>query len=181
MSNKPNKADLFIEKKDLYNKADIADDKGFVNSNTDSSVVAKSDGNNVIAAGEYAQFKMDKETGQVIRHSITDTSTTVTKDVYVKDLNINKHKFNNQLINLSDFRDVNGSIIGGIAMDGTVLVKTWEHTLQKWVLIRRPISTPIFSQRLNLATTPEQMEVELKVLEDIRKYYIERDKEKNTK
>ena len=181
MSNKPNKADLFIEKKELYNKADIADDKGFVNSNTDSSVVAKSDGNNVIAAGDYAQFKMDKEAGQVRRHSITDTSTTVTKDVYVKDLNINKHKFNNQLINLSDFRDVNGATIGGIAMDGTVLVKTWEHTLQKWVLIRRPISTPIFSQRLNLATTPEQMEVELKVLEDIRKYYIERDKEKNTK
>ena len=64
MSNKPNKADLFIEKKELYNKADIADDKGFVNSNTDSSVVAKSDGNNVIAltrdliSGTYSGCKI---------------------------------------------------------------------------------------------------------------------------
>ena len=35
--------------------------------------------------------------------------------------------------------------MGSMMMDGTVLVKTWEHTLQKWVLIRRPISTPMFS------------------------------------
>lgn len=181
MPSKKNKGNLFLDKNNTYNKADIAEDRGFVNSNTDSSVVAKSDGNNVMAAGDYAQFKMDKETGNITTHSISDTSTTVTKDMYVKDLNINKHKFNNQLIDLSDFRDINGSVIGGIAMDGTVLVKTWEHTLQKWVLIRRPISTPIFSQRLNLATTPEQMEIELKVLEDIRKYYIEREKGKEDK
>lgn len=173
-----NKADLFNEKSGKYNKADIADDRGFVNPETDSSVVAKSDGNNVMAAGDYAQFKMDKETGNITTHSISDISTTVTKDMYVNDLNINKHKFNNQLIDLSDFRDVNGTVMGGINMNGTVLIKTWEHTLQKWVLIRRPISTPVFSQRLNLATTPEQMEVELKILEDIRKYYIEKEKSK---
>ena len=68
--------------------------------------------------------------------------------------------------------------MGSMMIDGTVLVKTWEHTLQKWVLIRRPISTPMFSNRLNLPTTPEQMEVNLNVLEDIRKYYIEKEKEK---
>lgn len=174
-----NKGDLYVETSSKYNKADIAEDRGFVNQNTDSSVVAKSDGNNVMAAGDYAQFKMDKETGNIIKYSISDISTTVTKDIHMKDLSINKHKFNNQLIDLSDFRDVNGTVMGGITMNGTVLVKTWEHTLQKWVLIRRPISTPMFSQRLNLATTPEQMEVELKVLEDIRKYYIEKEKSNN--
>lgn len=36
----------------------------------------------------------------------------------------------------------------------------------------------MFSNRLNLATTPEQMEVDLNILEDIRKYYIEKEKEK---
>ena len=58
-----NKADLYNDNKAKYNKADIADDRGFVNSNTDSSVVSKSDGNNVMAAGKYAQIKMDKEYG----------------------------------------------------------------------------------------------------------------------
>ena len=174
----PNKQDLFLEKSGKYNKADIADDKGFVNSDTDSSVVAKSDGNNVISAGDYAQFILNKDTGSIVSHSISDTSTTVTKNMFAKDININKHKFNNQFIELSDFRDVNGAIMGGIMLNGTILVKTWEPTLQKWVMIRRPISTPMFSQRLNLATTPEQMEIELKILEDIRKYYIDRDKEK---
>ena len=47
-----NKADLYNDNKAKYNKADIADDNGFVNQNTDSSVVSKSDGNNVMAAGK---------------------------------------------------------------------------------------------------------------------------------
>ena len=34
-----NKADLYNDNKAKYNKADIADDNGFVNQNTDSSVV----------------------------------------------------------------------------------------------------------------------------------------------
>lgn len=176
-----NKADLYNQTSSKYNKADIADDRGFVNPETDSSVVAKSDGNNVIAAGDYAQFSMDKQTGTILSHAISEISTAVTKDIFVTDLNINKHKLNNQLIDLSDYRDINGTVMGGITMNGTILVKTWEHTLQKWVLMRRPISTPVFSQRLNLATTPEQMEVELKVLEDIRKYYIEKEKSKTEK
>ena len=65
MPSKKNKGNLFLDKNSTYNKADIAEDRGFVNSNTDSSVVAKSDGNNVMAAGDYAQFKMDKETGNI--------------------------------------------------------------------------------------------------------------------
>lgn len=173
-----NKADLYNDNKARYNKADIADDRGFVNSNTESSVVSKSDGNNVMAAGKYAQIKMDKESGTITTHSIQHKETTVIKELEALDININRHKFNNQLIELTDFRDVNGNTMGSMMMDGTVLVKTWEHTLQKWVLIRRPISTPMFSNRLNIPATPEQMEVELNILEDIRKYYIEKEKEK---
>ena len=173
-----NKADLYNDNKAKYNKADIADDNGFVNQNTDSSVVSKSDGNNVMAAGKYAQIKMDKETGSIVTHSIQNKETAVIKELEAVDININRHKFNNQLIELTDFRNVNGNTMGSMMMDGTVLVKTWEHTLQKWVLIRRPISTTMFSNRLNLATTPEQMEVDLNILEDIRKYYIEKEKEK---
>jgi hypothetical protein len=72
---------------------------------------------------------------------------------------------------------VNQNIIGNLLMNGTVLVKSWEPTLEKWVLIRRPISTAIFSNRLNVPNTPEQLGLDLNVLEDIKKYYIDRDKE----
>lgn len=173
-----NKADLYNKKKGEYNKADISDDRGFVNPGVDSAVVSKSNGNNVMSAGEYAQFKMDKETGSIIQHSIQSKETSVIKELEAVDININRHKFNNQLIELTDFRNVNGNMMGSMMMDGTVLVKTYEHTLKKWVLMRRPISTPMFSNRLNIPTTPEQMEVELNILKDIKKYYIEKDKEK---
>lgn len=171
-----NKADLLNKIKNKVGKLDIADDSGFVNPESGTSVVSKSDGNSSMAAGEYAQFKLDKKTGNAISHSKQHTETAVIKDLNVVDLNLNRHKFNNQLVELTDFRDFNGNVVGGMVMNGTVLVKTWEHSLQKWVLIRRPISTPIFSNRLNVATTPEQMELELKIMEDIRKYYIEKEK-----
>ena len=76
-----NKADLYNDNKAKYNKADIADDNGFVNQNTDSSVVSKSDGNNVMAAGKYAQIKMDKETGSIVTHSIQNKETAVIKEL----------------------------------------------------------------------------------------------------
>ena len=58
-------------------------------------------------------------------------TNSVVLDANINDININRHKFNNQLIELSDFRNVNDNIIGGIMMNGTVLVKTYEHTLGK--------------------------------------------------
>ena len=60
-------------------------------------------------------------------------------------------------------------------LNGTVLVKTWEPTLEKWVLIRRPISTAMFSNRLNIPTSPEQFELDLNITEDIRQYYAKKD------
>ena len=104
--------------------------------------------------------------------------SSVVLDANINDININRHKFNNQLIELSDFRNVNDNIIGGIMMNGTVLVKTYEHTLGKWVLMRRPISTPMFSQRLNIPLPPEQMEVDnLDIMDDIVQHYINKEKE----
>lgn len=176
MSN--NKSDLFNNMKNKTGILDVVDDAGFANPESESSIVAREDGNTTMAAGTYAQIKLDKEAGAITENSLMSKEKTVVKELDSTDININRHKFNNQLIDLTDFRDVNGVVMGGMLMNGTVLVKTWEHSLQKWVLIRRPISTPMFSHRLNVATTPEQMELDLKVLEDVRKYYIEQEKEK---
>lgn len=43
--------------------------------------------------------------------------------------------------------------------------------------MRRPISTPMFSQRLNIPLPPEQMEVDnLDIMEDIVQHYINKEK-----
>lgn len=44
--------------------------------------------------------------------------------------------------------------------------------------MRRPISTPMFSQRLNIALPPEQMEIEnMDIMDDIVQHYIDKQKD----
>ena len=172
-----NFASLFNFIKNIVGKVDIDGDFGFVNPDSDSSFIVRKDGNISLSAGNYSQIKQDKD-GCINLNSLMTHLTSVVTDVNTSDININRHKFNNQLIELTDFRDVGGNVIGGMMMDGTVLVKTYEHTLGKWVLMRRPISTPMFSQRLNIPLPPEQMEIKnLDMQEDIRKHYIEKQKD----
>lgn len=170
-----NKSDLFNSIKNKTGQPDLEGDVGIVNPDSGASIVARSDGNINIAADEFTQIKVDKNASAIISNSLSSTTNSVMKEVNARDISVNKHKFNNQLIELTDFRNVNGNIIGNMLMNGTVLVKTWEPSLEKWVLIRRPISTMMFSNRLNVPTSPEQLEVNLDVLEDIKKYYIEKE------
>lgn len=173
-----NKANLFNDVKNKTGQADLDGDVGFINPKSHSSIVIRDSGDINISIDEYTQVKLDKNSSAVIQNSLSSTTNAVTQEHNFNDLIFNKHKFNNQLIDLTDFREVNGNILGHIMLNGTILVKTWEPNLQKWVLIRRPISTAMFSNRLNLPNSPEQLELDLNVLEDIKKYYIERDKEK---
>ena len=173
-----NKANLFNDVKNKTGQADLDGDVGFINPKSHSSIVIRDSGDINISIDEYTQVKLDKNPSAVIQNSLSSTTNAVTQEHNFNDLIFNKHKFNNQLIDLTDFREVNGNILGHIMLNGTILVKTWEPNLQKWVLIRRPISTAMFSNRLNLPNSPEQLELDLNVLEDIKKYYIERDKEK---
>lgn len=170
-----NKNNLFNNIKNKTGKADLTGDVGIVNPESGASIVAREDGNINLTADEYTQIKMDRSSSAILQTSLTSITNSVIKEVNATDIKVNNHKFNNQLIELTDFRNVNGNILGNIMMNGTVLVKTWEPNLEKWVLIRRPISTAMFSNRLNIPNTPEQLEVDLNVLEDIKKYYIEKE------
>ena len=51
----------------------------------------------------------------------------------------------------------------------TVLVKAWEPTLKKWVLIRRLARMPIFSPKLNLADSPEELDIDTNISDEILK------------
>lgn len=172
-----NKSNLRNEVNSKTGKVNSEIDWGFVHPDSNSSILVRKDGNISLSAGKYAQIKEDAN-GCITVNSLMQHTNSVVLDANINDININRHKFNNQLIELSDFRNVNDNIIGGIMMNGTVLVKTYEHTLGKWVLMRRPISTPMFSQRLNIALPPEQMEVDnLDIMEDIVQHYINKQKD----
>lgn len=61
---------------------------------------------------------------------------------------------------------------------GTVLVKAWEPTLKKYVLIRRQMRTPMFSNVLDAYKLSEQLEVDASVSKDIAEYKIEKENDK---
>ena len=119
-----NKSNLFNDVKNKTGKVDISGDTGIVNPKSKSSVIARDDGNINLCIDEYTQFKMDKNMSNITQSSLSHTSSAVIEDHNFNDLVMNKHKFNNQLIELSDYRMVNQNIIGNLLMNGTVLVKS---------------------------------------------------------
>ncbi|MGL4877945.1 hypothetical protein [Paraclostridium dentum] len=126
-----NKASLFNKTKDESGRVNVSGDFGVVNSESKSSVLTKRDGNTTVAAGEYTQFKLDKQGNTITQKTLKSVDVSVEKEIVVKDININHHKFNNQFIELTDFRQVNDEVIGGMMINGTVLVKTYEPNLEK--------------------------------------------------
>jgi hypothetical protein len=59
-------------------------------------------------------------------------------------------------------------------MTGTVLVKAWEPSLNKYVLIRRPMRMPVFSTTLDIPDTPDIYEVEASIGKDLMEYLIKK-------
>lgn len=119
-----NKSNLFNEVKNKTGKVDISGDTGIVNPKSKSSVIVRDDGNINLCIDEYTQIKMDKNMSNITESSLSRNVNSVIEDHNFNDLILNKHKFNNQLIELTDFRMVNQNIIGNLLMNGTVLVKT---------------------------------------------------------
>lgn len=150
-------------------------DKGFINRDSKASIAMKSDGNSTIAAGEYGQLKINKELGLINEVSFQSNTVTVQKHLKANDITINNHKLNNQLWELTDFKQKGETAIGGLTVMANVLVKTWEPTLQKWVLIRRQMRVPLFSNLLNVPSSPEQYGIDENMAKDIQKHMIASD------
>lgn len=132
----------------------------------------------VINDDAYIALKKDKS---IILGNSYSNQETMTKDKQVKvatelveicnrksidldDLLVNAKKFNQQLSYLSDssvlFQDSNKGI-GNFTVNGTVIVKAWDINLNRYVLIRRKIRTPMFSQTLNYPNIPEAYDMDL--------------------
>lgn len=146
--------------KERAENADRQKEKGFINDKTGTSIRMSEDGNVAIVGSKNVQYRMSYATGHASEISMESNTVTNRKNIKMDELIINTHKFNPQLYELTDMKQYLSDptqAIGNLTMWGTVLVKAWEPNLEKWVLIRRPIRTPIFSNLLDIPKAPDEM------------------------
>lgn len=168
------------ELKERAENACRTDNKGFINDKTGGSIIIDEQGDVTIAASRTVQYKMKYSEGQATEVSMQSNTITNRKNLKADELIINNHKLNPQLWQMTDMKRLHGdptSGVGGLTLCTTVLVKTWEPSLEKWVLIRRPLRTPLFSNLLPIPDVPETMGIsdatnispEIKQMRDIDK------------
>lgn len=141
---------------DLENKAKNLNrmtEKGLINESIGSSAIVRDNGQINLTASTSSQYKLNPN-GQSIEQTLESNTISVRKNFSVNELIINNHKLNPDLYELTDFktRDIlpgQDVIIGNLCVYGSVLVKAWEPNLERYVLIRRPIRVPMFSNKLN--------------------------------
>ena len=151
---------IVSELKERAEHANREKDKGFVNDKTGGSLLIDEQGNITVAASKTVQYKMKYSEGQATEISMQSNTITNRKNIVTDEIIINNHKLNPQLWQYTNYKrlyDDPTSAIGALTVNATVLVKTWEPTLEKWVLIRRPIRTPLFSNVLPIPDAPETM------------------------
>lgn len=141
---------------DLENKAKNLNrmtEKGLINESIGSSAIVRDNGQINLTASTSSQYKLNPN-GQSIEQTLESNTISVRKNFSVNELIINNHKLNPDLYELTDFktRDIlpgQDVIIGNLCVYGSVLIKAWEPNLKRYVLIRRPIRVPMFSNKLN--------------------------------
>ena len=150
--------------------ADRSVDKGFVNSSTNSSVLISENGNVTIASSKNVQYKLNYSSGLAKEISYQSQTVTNRKDLKTDELIINNHKMNPQIYDLTDMKVLYENTdwaIGNLTVNATVLVKAWEPNLERWVLIRRPMRTPLFMNTLGIAGAPEEMDIDDDITKEI--------------
>lgn len=164
--------DLLSEAREVSKKIDRSGDIGLINKDSKSSVLIRKNGNITMAASTVAQYRLDANSGYAVEHSIESDTVAVRKRLDVDEIVINNHKLNPALYELTDMRKTHvnpQSAIGNLTLFTTVLVKAWEPTLKKWVLIRRLARIPAFSPILNLPDAPDALDLDTDISSEILK------------
>ena len=160
-----------VKEKSKY--LDRTKDKWILNENG-SGIAVDDEGNVNISSSEYSQLKLGAN-GVSSEVTLQSNTITNTKNLRLDNLTINRHRMNPALWELTDFKKINGSnakVIGNLTMTGTVLVKAWEPTLKKYVLIRRPVRTPICSTTLNVPDVPDLLSISSGIGKDLAEYLL---------
>ena len=66
---------------------------------------------------------------------------------------------NSYLYEITNMKKLKETAIGNFTVSGTVLVKTYDESLDKWVLIRRQVRVPMFSNLLDPYVIDERLNV----------------------
>lgn len=123
--------------------------------------ISMKDGGQINISNKNNQVKLNRN-GHVQTVSKRNEVITNNEDIRTNNFFINKHKLNNKLYDYTDFKrglhssidenEVNqkSGIIGHFCVFGTVLVKAWDHDLQRYVMIRRLANMPMFSPELDM-------------------------------
>lgn len=165
-----NKENLFNETVSKTQRADRQSDEYTINKDSGANITAKGDGSATMVSGIYAQYKTDKNTGVATEISLQSNTITVQKEIVTNDLILNRHKLNSQLYEFTNLKNNHGTIMGNLMMDATILVKAWEPTLEKYVLIRRPARFPIFGNILDAYMVDERLDIYVDMSEDLENY-----------
>lgn len=139
-------------------QASAGKDKGTIGKNGGSSII-KEDGTITTAAGLYANTSINPKNGVITNKSLRNDISTVQHNITASDITINSHKLNSQLYELTNMKKVKNTAVGNLTMMGTVLVKTYDPVLEKWVLIRRQVRLPIFSNILDPFAIDDRLEM----------------------
>ena len=149
---------------------DRAYEKGVINPDTGSSLMLGKTGNVTIAASHNVQYKLNYSSGTAREVSLQSDTITNRKSLKTDEVMINNHKLNPQLYELTNmkqlYHDPNYAI-GNLTVNATVLVKAWEPNLEKWVLIRRPIRTPVFMNEVDIPRAHKDMNIDDNITEEI--------------
>lgn len=129
-------------------------ESALMNDTTRSSVVIRHDGQINISANRYAQFKLNPS-GKIIEEALESVQLSNRHKIQTDDMVINEHKLNPYLYELTDMKKLASAYndemyVGNFCLFGSVLTKSWDMNLKRYVLIRRPARMPMFSTVLNV-------------------------------
>ena len=161
---------LIDKLKERDEQAERSSEKGIINTDTGSSILLGRTGNVTVASSHNVQYKLNYASGLAREMSFQSDTITNRKRLKTDELMINNHKLNPQLYELTDMKQLYydpNYAIGNLTVNATVLVKAWEPNLEKWVLIRRPIRTPIFMNAVGIPRAHKDMDLDDNITSEI--------------
>lgn len=161
---------LIDKLKERDEQAERSSEKGIINTDTGSSILLGRTGNVTVASSHNVQYKLNYASGLAREMSFQSDTITNRKRLKTDELMINNHKLNPQLYELTDMKQLYydpNYAIGNLTVNATVLVKAWEPNLEKWVLIRRPIRTPLFMNAVGIPRAHKDMDLDDNITSEI--------------
>ncbi len=116
------------------------------------SISTRDDGSIEISANNNTHLLLSR-TGTIQETAAKKMTTANRVDIIADEININHHILNNKIYDLTDFKqvttgDFQNGLVGNFTVLGTVLTKSWEPELKRYVFIRRLARVPLFSPEI---------------------------------